>query len=138
MALKTNSRKARENVRQYIINNVDFSGYNGYNINITTATDFPTIAHSVLDIFRSEKRYERHRIGVEFITFLDWTQGLPSVLDCCFWYNRSAVDDLGAILEETEEGRARYNEEEAELLLVKLIYRELVIGESEYMNRQID
>lgn len=130
--LKTNSRKARKNVKQYILDNVDFSGYNGYD---TTSTDFPTIAHSVLDIFRSEKRYERRRIGAEFVAFLDWTQGLPSALDCCFWYNRSAVDDLGAILEETEEERARYSEDEAGLLLVKLIYRELVYGESEYMNR---
>ena len=132
MALRTNSRKARENVKQYILNNIDFTGYD---VNNMASADFPEIAHSVLDIFRSEKRYERHRIGVEFVAFLDWTRGLPSVLDCCFWYNRSAVDDLGAILEETEEEKAKYNEEEAGILLVKLIYRELVIGESEYMNR---
>ena len=132
MALKTNSRKARENMRQYILNNVDFSGYNTNN---TTSTDFPTIAHSVLDIFRAEKSWAFVSGYNEFCIFLDWTQGLPSVLDCCFWYNRSAVDDLGAILEETEEERAQYNEEEAGLLLVKLIYRELVKGESEYMNR---
>ena len=129
MALKTNSRKARENVRQYILDDVDFTGYVGNNM---TGADFPEIAHSVLDIFRSEKYY---RIGVEFVAFLGWTRGLPSALDCCFWYNRSAVDDLGAILEETEEEKAKYNEEEAGLLLVKLIYRELVKGESEYMNR---
>lgn len=130
--LRTNSRKARENVKQYILDNVDFTCYDGKNI---IDANFPEIAHSVLEIFRSEKYYERHRIGVEFVAFLDWTQGLPSALDCCFWYNRSAVDDLGAILEETEEEKAKYNEEEAGLLLVKLIYRELVIGESEYMNR---
>ena len=132
MALRTNSRKAKENVRQYILNNIDFTGYD---VNNMASADFPEIAHSVLDIFRSEKRYERHRIGVEFVAFLDWTRGLPSALDCCFWYNRSAVDDLGAILKETEEEKAKYNEEEAGVLLVKLIYRELVIGESEYMNR---
>lgn len=132
MALRTNSRKARENVRQYIFDHVDFTGYD---INDMTNADFPKIAHNVLDIFRSEKRYEHYKIVVEFVAFLDWTQGLPSALDCCFWYNRSAVDDLGAILEETEEEKAIYNEEEAGLLLVKLIYRELVIGESEYMNR---
>lgn len=136
MALRTNSRKARENVRQYILDNVDFSGYVVSFVPFGKEKEnFPTIAHSVLDIFRSEKRYEHHRIGVEFVAFLDWTQGLPSALDCCFWYNRSAVDDLGAILEETEEKKAMYNEEEAGLLLVKLIYRELVIGESKYMNR---
>ena len=132
MALRTNSRKARENVRQYILDDVNFIDYD---TNDMANADFPEIAHSVLDIFRAEKFYEYHRIGVEFVAFLDWTRGLPSVLDCCFWYNRSAVEDLGTILEETEEEKAKYNEEEAGLLLVKLIYRELVIGESEYMNR---
>ena len=132
MALKTNSRKARKNVKQYILDNIDFTGYD---INNMTGADFPEIAHSILDIFRAEKRYEMYRIGAEFLAFLNWTQGLPSVLDCCFWYNRSAVDDLGAILEETEEEKARYNEEEAGLLLVQMIYIELVDGETVYKNR---
>lgn len=129
--LKTNSRKARENVKQYINNNIDFNGYNDINIDLS---DFLTVAHTVLDIFRNEKSWALVPGSNEFSVFLDWTQGLPSVLDCCFWYNRSAVDDLGAILEETVEEKAIYNEEEAGLLLVKLIYRELVIGESKYMN----
>ena len=132
MALRTNSRKAKENVRQYILDNVDFTGYDANNM---TGADFPKIAHSVLDIFRSEKSWAFVPGYNEFCIFLDWTRGLPFALDCCFWYNRSAVDDLGAILEETEEEKAKYNEEEAGLLLVKLIYRELVKGESEYMNR---
>lgn len=68
MALKTNSRKARENVKQYILDNVDFTGYD---VNNMTGADFPKIAHSILDIFRAEKRYEYHRIGVEFVAFLD-------------------------------------------------------------------
>ena len=58
--------------------------------------------------------------------FTDWAQGLPSVLDCCYYYNRSAVDDLGAILEETDAEKARYSEQQAENLLSYLIYRELV------------
>lgn len=132
MALRTNSRKARENMRQYILDNVDF---NGYMMPYIEKTNFPKIARNLLLIFKAEKCYEIEKNYNESIVFLDWTQGLPSVLDCCFWYNRSAVDDLGAILEETEEEKARYNEEDAGLLLVKLIYRELVIGESEYMNR---
>ena len=36
--------------------------------------------------------------------------GLPSVLDTCYFYNRSAVDDLGAILEETESEKAKRGE----------------------------
>ena len=60
--------------------------------------------------------------------FTDWAQGLPSILDTCYYYNRSAVDDLGAILEETAEEKARYSEQNAEQLLTALIYRELVRG----------
>ena len=53
---------------------------------------------------------------------------MPSILDTCYYYNRSAVYDLGAILEETAEEKARYNEAQAETLLTSLIYRELVRG----------
>lgn len=53
---------------------------------------------------------------------------MPSILDTCYYYNRSAVDDLGAILEETAEEKARYSEAQAETLLTSLIYRELVRG----------
>jgi hypothetical protein len=60
--------------------------------------------------------------------FADWAAGLPSILDTCYYYNRSAVDDLGAILEETAEEKARYSEAQAETLLTSLIYRELVRG----------
>ena len=59
---------------------------------------------------------------------MDWCSGLPGVLDTCYYYNRSAVDDLGAILEETDEERARYTEEQAEKMLTTLIYRELKKG----------
>ena len=57
--------------------------------------------------------------------FVDWCQGLPSALDTLYYYNRSAVDDLAAILEETEEEKAKYTEAQAEEILSRLIYREL-------------
>lgn len=50
------------------------------------------------------------------------------ILDTCYYYNRSAVDDLGAILEETDSEKARYSEQQAETRLTYLIYRELVRG----------
>lgn len=121
MALRTNSKKARENVWTYIFNNMDLSGYE-VKVN---EKDFARVAHTVLDIFRKEKNGYLTKYN-EFSTFLDWTQGLPSALDCCYWYNRSAVDDLADILEETNTEKAKYTEEEAALLLTKLIYRELV------------
>lgn len=60
--------------------------------------------------------------------FIDWCQGLPSILDTCYYYNRSAVADLGDILQQSERERAQYTEEQAERLLTHLIYQELVKG----------
>lgn len=122
--LKTNSKKARENVRAYILNNFTPEGYTE-----NPPQDFPGVTAFILDTFRSEKPavggYARM---TESERFTDWAQGLPSILDTCYYYNRSAVDDLGAILEETAEEKARYSEAQAETLLTSLIYRELVRG----------
>lgn len=71
----------------------------------------------------------RYYHGSEAAAFADWCAGLPSVLDTLYFYNRSAVDDLGAILEETEQEKTRYTEQQAEQLLTSLIYRELQKGE---------
>ena len=57
--------------------------------------------------------------------FIDWCQGLPSVLDTCYYYNRSAVNDLGDILNQSKREREKFTEEEAEKQLSHLIYREL-------------
>lgn len=122
--LKTNSKKARENVRAYILNNFTPEGYTD-----NPPQEFPEMAAFILDTFRSEKpaigSYSRM---TESERFTDWAQGLPGVLDTCYYYNRSAVDDLGAVLEETPEEKARYSEPQAESLLSYLIYRELVRG----------
>ena len=59
------------------------------------------------------------------LIFADWCAGLPSILNTCYYYNRSAVDDLGEILEETEEEKEKYTQTEAEKLLTALIYREI-------------
>lgn len=120
--LKTNSKKAHENVRVYILNNFTPEGYTE-----NPPQDFPGVAAFILDTFRSEKP----AVGgdarmTESERFTDWAQGLPGVLDTCYYYNRSAVDDLGAILEETDSEKARYTEQQAESLLTNLIYRELI------------
>ena len=125
--LKTNNKKARENVRNYIIAGFTPEGYTD-----NPPQEFPEIARFILATFRNEKyhlpqdfRYYRNN---ELAAFADWCAGLAGVLDTCYYYNRSAVDDLGAILEETEEEKARYTEEQAENTLTLLIYRELVKG----------
>ena len=126
--LKTNNKKARENVRNYIIAGFTPEGYTD-----NPPQEFPEIARFILATFRKEQystvedfRYYRNN---ELAAFADWCAGLAGVLDTCYYYNRSAVDDLGAILEETEEEKARYTESQAEELLTNLIYRELTKGE---------
>lgn len=122
--LKTNSKQARQNVQAYIMEHFD-----GCNYGIETPDNFKEYAAIILATFRSEKPAEGGYTRMsESERFTDWAQGLPSILDTCYYYNRSAVDDLGAILEETESEKARFDETQAENLLTSLIYRELVRG----------
>lgn len=118
--LRTNSKKAIENVRAYIIN-----GFNGENYEIETPDTFKGVAKIIYNTFADEYLYEYNRRRNEQEVFIEWCSGLPSIIDTCYYYNRSAVEDLGDILEETEEERNRYTEQDAERLLSCLIYREI-------------
>lgn len=118
------TKKANENIRAYIMDN-----FTPENYTVNPPKDFPRVAAFILDVFRKEKMSDfRYHDCNEFAAFTDWCQGLPSVLNTCYYYNRSAVDDLGAILEETAEEKARFSEQEAERRLTWLIYRELSKG----------
>lgn len=119
--LKTNSKKAKENVKQYIIDNFTAENYTD-----TPPTTWHGIAEFIYNCFRSEKYncledYHYYN-NSEYYAFCEWCQGLPSVLDTCYYYNRSAVGDLGKILEETEQERSKYTESQAEKQLTILIY----------------
>lgn len=126
--LHTNCKKARENIRAYITDHFDPSGYE---LEKTPET-FPEIAVCILETFADEKRYSTQYYLRYSITdqaaFTDWCQGLPSILDTCYYYNRSAVADLAAVLEETPEEASKYTETQAENLLTRLIFRELMRG----------
>ena len=118
------TKKAIENIRAYIMDKFTPEYYTN-----NPPKDFPGVAAFILDTFRKEKMSDfRYRDCNEFAAFADWCSGLPSVLDTCYYYNRSAVEDLGAILEETAEEKARFSEPEAERRLTWLIYRELSKG----------
>jgi hypothetical protein len=126
--LHTNCKQARENIRAYIKDHFDPSGYELEKVPDT----FSGIARCILETFADEKRYStqyylRYSISDQ-AAFMDWCQGLPSILDTCYYYNRSAVDDLAKILEETPEEASRYTEAQAENLLTRLIFRELMRG----------
>lgn len=122
--LKTNTKKAAENIRQYIADNFHPEGYTE-----TPPKTFHETANLIVECFRRQKYHSaedvRYYHGREVSAFVDWCAGLPSILDTCYYYNRSAVDDLSKILDETDVEKAKFNEADAEKLLTKLIYREL-------------
>ena len=122
--LKAHSKQARENVRHYITAHFIPDNYTD-----TPPTEWHEIAAFIYETFESEKYYSFEYVRAKKMryedVFIDWCQGLPSIIDTCYYYNRSAVDDLGAILEQTETEKARYTESEAERMLSHLIYMEL-------------
>lgn len=122
--LRTNTKKALNNIRAYVMDNFMPEGYTD-----NPPEDFSGAAAFILGTFRREREHDYYRSN-EFAAFADWCQGLPSVMDTCYYYSRSAVDDLGRILEETAEEKARFSEAEAERRLTWLLYRELKKGES--------
>ena len=130
LTMKTTTKEARQNIRQYILDHFDPCGYD-----FTGPCSFPNVARFILAVHAEEKAYSPEYQSRKGYTneqvFIDWAQGLPSVLDTCYFYNRSAVDDLGEILEQSEREKAKYTEREAELMLTHLIYRELKRGAAE-------
>jgi len=124
--LKTNSKAARENVRKYIIENAadaiaDYAAYERVQCNIN---DTSAALAYVYGIFLDEMKHEVNRCGTQN-AFTKWAQGLAFGGLFLYYYSRSAVDDLGAILQETEAEKARYSESDAERVLTLLIFREL-------------
>ena len=119
--LKTNSKKAIENIRVYVVERFAPCGYDFAG----DENDFASVAKFIYECFVDEKVKHDKRRMTEQSLFFEWCSGLPSILDTCYYYNRSAVDDLAAILEETENEKARFTERQAEERLTYLIYREI-------------
>lgn len=133
MALRTNSRKARQNLMEYIKQDndylqerkeFDFETYGGYDLENDN-----DVCKMIFEIYQSEKYYGydyiRSRRMSPYDVFKEWAQGLALGGLFCYYANRSAVDDLGHILEESKEERSKFTEEQAEELLTKMIYREI-------------
>lgn len=124
--LKTNSKKACENIRKYIMQDSDYlkecADFDGVTLN--EERDFLAYAWR---LFTEQKKHdiERNYHSPNFGIFLDWARGLALGGLFCYYYNRSAVADLGDILEESEAERGKYTEQQAEETLSRLIYREL-------------
>lgn len=135
--LKTNSKKAIENIKQYICDNVIFDTdtvdekyyyvmelekrkARGENIDM-----FSVYAYALYYIMYDEVVVQDNRGLTMYEYFIHWCEGLPGVLDTGYYLNRSAVKDLGDILEQTEAERQKYTESEAEKKLTYLMWREI-------------
>ena len=128
MALKTNSKQARENLKKWIIDNFNFEEYLN-NTGKELEKDFSKVSSAIIDTFNSEKYYSNsyaiaHGIAPSKM-FYDWMSGLPTMLSSDDIFLKSAIDTLGDILEQTPQEKAKYKESDAEVTMCNLIYREL-------------
>ena len=122
--MRSTNKKVIVNIQNYIIENTTLDE-SGYDVTVS-GTDFKNHAKVIYNIFMDEVgKWQVKRTVPEFEAFKNWCQGLPSALDTCYYYNRSAVKDLSAILEQSEAEAARYTEEKAEQMLTWLLYREI-------------
>lgn len=118
--LKTNCKQALENIRNYVYE----YALDRYEEEHEEAPERSAVLANVIDVFHDEyyrgavRKYNEQRM------FEEWARGLSMNGLFCYYYNREALDDLGSILEETEEEKSRYTEERAAQLLTYLIYRE--------------
>lgn len=123
--LRTNSKKAVQNIHKYICSRLA----DDMDIILDFKDDFPKVAKFIMETFEKEKPYSENNIKnlhlSEYTIFRDWASGLPMDSLFLYYYNISAIYLHGNILEETEEERSRFTEEQAEERLTMLIYREV-------------
>lgn len=140
--LRTNSKKAKENIRLWILANYMPEGYTDAFQTETgeyALEDFPEVSASIMDAFRKEKGFDVRRYGLQ-IAFIDWMQGLPSILETFPLLGGWGVTEiLGDWLEETAEEKETYNKkdedgEKAMKMALHLVFREIQAG-AEKFNR---
>lgn len=122
--IRTNSKKAMEAIRNYVMNNTDFEGF-GYEGIDENPTTFEEMAKTIWGVYWSEIGHFNKGREPWQVNFMGWLAGLPSCGLGDFFYHGSTVDALGEMLEQTEAERSKYTEEQAENTLSYLIYREI-------------
>lgn len=124
MGLKTNSKKAIENIRAYIMENFE-AWYFEDVYQEKAPVDFSGICKAIYNDYVKYISNDNYYHGKESqATFFDYTGILPSMFNCSFRLCNS-VHDLSVILEQTEQEAEKYKEDQAEKVLSYLIYREL-------------
>ena len=134
--LRTNSKKAKENIRLWILANYTPEDYtNAFQTETGeyTPENFPEVAASIMDTFHKEKGLDVRRYGLE-IAFIDWMQGLPSILETLpLLHGWEVAEILGDWLEETAEEKEAYSKKDedgqkAMETALHLVFREIEAG----------
>lgn len=130
--LRSNTKAAKANIMQYIKNSVhdymvEVMEYNksaGLPEAVYDPENDNDVCAFIFSRFMDETSYDKRRITRQQL-FIQWGSGLAcgGLFD---YYLHAAVETLGNILQETEEEKARFSEAEAEEMLSKLIYREVM------------
>lgn len=141
--LRTNSKKAKENIRLWILANYmpeDYTDAFQTETGEYTLENFPEVAANIMGVFHKEKGVDVRRYGLE-IAFTDWMQGLPSILDIYSLLGGWSVSEiLAEWLEETETEKEAYSKkdedgEKAMKTALHLVFHEIQAG-SEKFNRE--
>lgn len=124
--LRTNSKKAIENIWKYIFTDLDYMNeYRGEKIKPGEKKAMAKAIDEAFIIEAYNSPYERQQNRQT--AFENWAAGLAlGGLFDYYYYNADATEILGDILEETETEKARYTEEQAAHTLTALIYREVI------------
>lgn len=122
--LKTNNKKVKEKIKDYIIKLYDDEDAID---SIQKATNFDEIKENIKKVWYDEVgQYDLARKIPVFESFSSWCYGLPSFLKTGdYLLGGRGRKKLGDILEETEEERSRFSELEAEKKITYLIFKEI-------------
>lgn len=125
--MKSTRKEVKERIKTYIENRFDPTNYGREQEEFTT---FHDIAVFIFETFAAEYRLNDPQTLRYYRTqenaFISWLQGLPSVIDPHYYYKGSAVDLVGNWLQESEQERNRFTEDQAEYYASRLIYREIM------------
>lgn len=133
--LRTNSKELKNKIDNYILENFDnecifdFEGYEKYNKKLQLLK----ICDYVKNEFERVKGYDPR------YTFKDYACGLPSggLFDQIVYHEYyKAVEIVGELLEQTDEQKQKYDNQQAMELLINLIYKQVEKNASEYQHRK--
>lgn len=138
--LRSTKKEVKEKIRAYILDNMDFSGYIGYD---GYPKNEPETWQSKVFwcrlIFRSEFYYPENikRYGGERGCFREWLCGLPSVLTVAFSYY-DARQLVREWLEQTEDEANNYDDAQVWDKYLHLVTREFfaMVREAEKQNEK--